>query len=151
FTLDMVKARDKLRQFQLLSPHLFILELVGAAISGQATSIDVKTELNRLTVGLNEVQPYSKTELAQLHANLFLPQEDPRQDRLRQLAIALNSGLALMPRLMELQSQHPRGMVQLRLTPVSEHLARTSQTDGLLRTTLTMLDAPGLAGLRRLV
>ncbi|HEY4001612.1 MAG TPA: hypothetical protein VGO93_22245, partial [Candidatus Xenobia bacterium] len=151
FTLDMVKARDKLRQFQLLSPHLFILELVGAAVSGQATSIDVRTELKQLTFVMNEVEPYSKTELAQLHANLFLPQEDPRLDRLRQLAIALNSGLALMPRLIEVMSQQPRGAVQLKLTPLSEHLGRTSQTDGVQRTAVSMLDAPGMAGLRRLV
>lgn len=151
FTLDMLKARDKLREYQLLSPHLYVLELIGAAVNGGASAVDVDTGLGTISFVMRDVQPYSKTELAHLYSNLFLPQEDASLHRLRQLAIGLNSSLALNPRLVQVRSQSPNGQVRMELTTTEEGIEKDDQTDGSCITTVTVHDGVNWHTIKRLV
>ncbi|MHB2015837.1 MAG: hypothetical protein ACYCW6_02710 [Candidatus Xenobia bacterium] len=150
FTLDMVKAREKLRRFQLLSSRLYPLELIGAAVAGGAEKIDIRVSMLETSYVFHGMRPYTRRELAQLYSHLFLAQDEPGKDRLRQLAIGLNACLALNPRHVQIRSDGPGGAVLLRLTAAGEALT-TAESDGTPRVTITVVEEPHPELVRRVL
>jgi hypothetical protein len=149
FTLDIKKARDKLRRFQLLSPHLYVLELVGAAVSGGAREIEVTTTAEGIRFVMPGMKPYSRSELINLYSHLFLSQTDRKNDRLRQLAICINSALGLDPEHIEIRSENGDEALVLKLTPRGGQEIHSEMGRGAMCNSLYIAMPPGLGVLRR--
>ena len=90
FRLDEGRARQKLRNYRLASPHHYILEFVKAAHLFGATSIDVSVERGEVEVEFDASVP-SPVELASLYSAAFGLQTDDHRRALRHLAIGVNA------------------------------------------------------------
>ncbi len=93
FTLDWRKAREKLQRFQLLDPHRWVLHAVAAAVAGGASEVRVRTDADDCEVSFDG-PAFPADQLEQLFACLLSEQHD---DRLRELALAVNAAAALKP------------------------------------------------------
>ncbi|MBI3927622.1 MAG: tetratricopeptide repeat protein [Armatimonadetes bacterium] len=84
FTLDPARAREKLAQFQLPSPELYILSLIAAAVAGGADRIRVRRG-EQLSVSWNG-RPPSAEELQHILSFALSPRASVR---LRELGLGL--------------------------------------------------------------
>ena len=92
FTLSTEKAQEKLRQFALYHPRLYVLNLVASAVSGGATRIEFEFQLGR-TVMRHNGKPFEEFELQRLWSQLLSPTRTSGYE----LAIALNAARSLSP------------------------------------------------------
>jgi len=92
FTLDFVKAADKLREFQLEEPHLYILKLIQSAVAADATQVNIITAGTTLQLSFDGlgIEP---AQLEGLVSCLLDPLKYSGQRQLVHLAVALNSCL----------------------------------------------------------
>ena len=128
FRLDWERALDKIKDFQLADPHAYVLELVQAAVAGDATAIEVSTDADDVVLSFDG-QPYSEHDLQHLFDNLFA--QGPQATRLRQMALGINAALALKPRFITVDSgDGQRGhrllltdLQQISITPLGPELA----------------------------
>lgn len=100
FTLDLRKAREKLRQYQLSEPCFYLMKIVQAVVSGGAKRIDI--HLGRTRVRLLAQMPNSGIfkEAQSLIEHLGDPQ-GMEPGPLRHLAIGLNSSWSVEPETVE--------------------------------------------------
>jgi hypothetical protein len=101
FRLDLARAREKIKSFQLADPYEYVLELARAALAAGATDLDIQMDADDLRLTFDG-EPYTATELGGLFDHLFA--SDSRQARLRALALGLASALALRPKLLTVES-----------------------------------------------
>ncbi len=101
FRLDWRKALDKIKRFQLTDPHRYVLEVVQAAVSRGATSVDVFSDADDIILTFDG-EPFSDTELSRLFDYLF--SQDEAAVALKQLALGVNSALALEPKYVVVES-----------------------------------------------
>ena len=95
FTLNMAQALEKMNRFRLAEPHLYVLNLVSAAVASGATFL-------RISVGPTDMllehdgRPYSHDELSQLFSSMA----DGASDEMRcaELAIGLHGARSTAPR-----------------------------------------------------
>ncbi len=99
FRLDWTKALDKVKRFQLTDPHRYVLEVVQGAIAGKATLIEVTTDADDVIVTW-DATPVGAGDLEQLFDYLFA--QDEALTAQKQLALAVNSALALGPKFVRL-------------------------------------------------
>lgn len=94
FSLDVSKAKDKLREFQLENKYDYSLKLVQAAVAAEATAvlIEVNNQRSRFRFDGRYLKPQ---ELADLFYYLVESQERPQTRHLRYLASAVNSAVAV--------------------------------------------------------
>lgn len=92
FTLDFVKAADKLREFQLAEPHLYILKLIQSAVASEATAVSLVTSGTTLQLAFDGlgIEPH---QLEGLVSCLLDPLKYSGQRQLAHLAVGLNSCL----------------------------------------------------------
>ncbi len=95
--VDPRAAVERLRSFQLAEPLLYVLEIVRAAVAGQATAVDLYNDADDLVLTFDGAAP-SADDLAHLLDHLFSTQHP----RLRLLAIAVNTALGFGPRHVDL-------------------------------------------------
>lgn len=103
FTLDRRKAQQKMREFQLVDPHHYILCLVQSGVALGARAIQVQADLSRVSVVLEGVELPAEF-LEQPLSALFISQSRFELDGYRELAVGLNAILALSPKKLTLQS-----------------------------------------------
>jgi hypothetical protein len=116
FTLDKSKARLKMKKYQLLDPHYYVLELVQAAIAGGATRIDFYIDSDDLIMTFDGMH-YTRDELDNIYSSLFVSQKDTSLERFRELAVGLNSAQALNPKFIKIISGDGQQAAQLTFTP----------------------------------
>ena len=61
FTIDSLKAREKLSQFQMADSGLWLVKLVQAAVAAGAPSVRVQFEKRRNLFHLHQIQQLQKT------------------------------------------------------------------------------------------
>lgn len=96
--MDPRAAVGKLREYQLAVPGHYVLELVRAAIAGGATAIHVYNDSDDLELCWDG-EPPSAEDLGGLLEHLF----DRSDQRLRLLAVAVNTALGTGPRFLDLE------------------------------------------------
>lgn len=96
FTLDAAKAREKMKQYQLTDPHLYVLQVLQGAIASGATFAHVKTDADDCWVR-HDGRPLSAEQLGALFHSLFASDRDVDARPLRELAIGLNALTGLNP------------------------------------------------------
>lgn len=122
FTLDSKKAREKMKKYQLIDPHYYVLELVQAACAGNATFINVYVDSDDCIVTFDG-EPYDRDDFESMYSSLFTSQHDMRLERFRELAIAVNSAMALNPKFIEIVSGDGKKSASLNITsPVKEEI-----------------------------
>ncbi len=94
FSLDVSKAQDKLREFQLENKYDYSLKLVQAAVSAGATAVHVEVNNQRARFRFDG-RYFKPQELADLFYYLVESQERPQTRHLRYLASAVNSAVAV--------------------------------------------------------
>ncbi len=90
FHLDPVRAREKLREYQLPSPDHYILELVKAAHLLGAGEFHVTLDAGHTVVGFDG-EFLSVEELSRLYSAAFSERRNPRNLALRHLAMAVHA------------------------------------------------------------
>lgn len=96
FTVARNRAIQKMREFALVDPHYYILELIQSAVGNGATYIDIQADRNSAALsyiggGFREV------ELAQLFDFLFASKDDVEHGPIRQLALGINALMNFEP------------------------------------------------------
>ena len=99
FRLDWTKALDKVKRFQLTDPHRYVLEVVQGAVAGDATHVEVTTDADDVILSW-DATPVEAADLEQLFDYLFA--QDDALTPHKQLALAVNSALALSPKFVRL-------------------------------------------------
>ncbi len=99
--VDPRAAVERLRSFQLAEPLLYVLEIVRAAVAGDATAVDLYNDSDDLILTFDGAAP-AVDDLAHLLDHLF----STAQPRLRLLAIAVNTALGFGPRHVDLYTTH---------------------------------------------
>lgn len=125
FTLDKKKAREKMKKYQLIYPHYYVLELIQAAVASGATNIDAYVDADDCIITFDG-EPYSREDLDNLYSSLFMSQSDLRLERYRELAIGINSALALNPKFIKLISGDGENTVEFSVVPPGEEVVRES-------------------------
>jgi hypothetical protein len=119
FSLDRRRAREKMRKFQLVEPHYYVLELIQAAVAGGATFIDIYQDADDFIITFDG-RHYTREDLENLYSSLFVSQKDLSLERFRELAIGINSAQALGPSFIRVSSGDYSGTVELLIRPGQE-------------------------------
>ena len=113
FRLDWERALDKIKDFQLADPHRYVLEVIQAAVAGEATSIKAYTDSDDVILQFDGRQ-YTRQELERLFDYLFT--REAELEPLRQLALGVNAALGLKPRFVAVDSGDGQQGFRLRLS-----------------------------------
>lgn len=132
FALDVQKAREKMAQFQLVSPHHYVLELVQAAHLLGSRAIYFRIDIDEVELWF-EGESLNEDELSQLYVAAFERSDEPKRQAMRHLAIALNATRALNMREVVLESRGQGYDAKLVVRAGQEVIAQGSS-----------LEAPGL-------
>lgn len=103
FSLDRKKAQEKMREFQLVDPHEYVLMLIAAAVAGGATRIDLDFH-GQCVVWTAHGWELEQAFLEQPLAGLLAGKDRPEVDAFRLFSIGLNAVFALRPKRVELAS-----------------------------------------------
>ena len=109
FTVHLEKAREKLRQYRLPTPHHYILSIVSSAVLGGADTLRVEKSGGTCTVSFNS-RPYGVDEVKALFETMLLggATADPR---LVEFGLAIQGARGLRPLFLEVESgSHTEGM-----------------------------------------
>lgn len=96
FTVDVRKARDKLKRFQLTDPHEYACHFVAAAVARKVTRVDITIDADDLIMTAAE-PVFSRDELEGVFTSLLSSERDQQNLALRELAIGLNAALGFDP------------------------------------------------------
>jgi hypothetical protein len=112
FTLDREQARAKMQQYQLVDARRYVLELVQAAVLRGATAIHFDIDADDMRMRFDG-EPFSEAEFDDLYGSLFGEGDSRKLRSVRQLAVALNAALGLVPKHIHVRS----GTTELRMVP----------------------------------
>lgn len=129
FTLDAVKAREKLKRFQLQDPHHYVLQVVRSAVASGARSVDLKVDADDCWIE-HDGHPPGEARLQGLFNYLLRPAGNPEERSLRALATGLNSALALDPAWICLETWDGRTGWRLRIDSEGEQVQALSGNPG---------------------
>lgn len=96
FTLDLRKARDKLRAYQLAEPCFYLLKLVQAGVAAGAVRLDLHLARREISVYMI-LDPGTRLAESGALIELLADPQSAQPGPLRHLAIGLNSSWALEP------------------------------------------------------
>jgi len=104
FTLDIEKAREKLRKFQLPTPHHYVLCLLSAACAAGAHVLHIQSEGLDTTVKFDG-RAFRFDDFKDLFgAFLTPPTHDPNRVAVRELAMGVHGARALEPEFITVES-----------------------------------------------
>ena len=96
FSIARGQAIEKLREFALVDPHYYILELVQSAVANGATYIDIRCDSDSMALSYIGGS-FPENALAQLFDFLFASEDDVEHGPLRQLALGVNALMLFEP------------------------------------------------------
>ncbi|MFO7561368.1 MAG: hypothetical protein R6X02_01890 [Enhygromyxa sp.] len=123
FTLDPSKAREKLRAYQLVDPHAYILLLVETASIARASAIDISC--GRTSIAEFAGVSLTQTQLENVFTSVFLDTAEHSGEalaaaRIQQLlGVAANAALSLGPERIEIDNVDAEGR-RNRMTVMSD-------------------------------
>ncbi len=141
FTLDPVKAREKLQKFQLVDAHRYVLELVQAAVLRGATDIGFDIDADDMHMRFDGAV-FSAEELGDVWGSIFADGDERLLRGVRQLALGLNAALGLGPKRIVVRS----GGQELRLVPGAADVHKAVEP-AIAGTTIHVAQRVKLAGL----
>ena len=103
FTIDLIHAREKLKEFQLVEPTHYVLKLVQAAVAAGASAIHLDSSKPKVVLRMAGVT-FSAFEIESLFGYLFEERRDYEKRHFRALAVAVNSALGIGAREISLES-----------------------------------------------
>ena len=107
FTISGEKSREKLREYQLPNPRLYILNLLSAAVCGGAKAFKESLH-NRTTQVEYDRSPPTENELRDLFTYLL----SQRDRKLSELGVALNTCTVFQPRNLQIESRFSGRLVK---------------------------------------
>lgn len=119
FTMDRAKAREKLRRFQLADPRAYVLELVQAAALKGATLVRFSIDARDMVME-HDGRPFTRADFDDVYGAALTRRLDPDVLARRQLALGLNSAMALRPTRIVVESGDGTTGARLRLHPDAE-------------------------------
>ncbi len=103
FTIARGRAIQKLREFALVDPHHYMLELIQSAIANGATYIDI--DCQRTSSAISYTGGYfPQNAMAQLFDFLFASEDDVEHGPLRQMALGVNALMRFKPDLIAIET-----------------------------------------------
>jgi hypothetical protein len=114
--VDALRAVEKLREHLLVDLHLYLLELVRAAIAGKATQIDLRYDADDVTLTFDGA-PLPKTALGRLLDHVLDEAASPEARRVRLFALGVNAALGLAPAYVDLFQRDAEVCTRVRWTP----------------------------------
>ncbi|MBI3924551.1 MAG: tetratricopeptide repeat protein [Armatimonadetes bacterium] len=118
FSLDPLKARQKMERYRLAEPSLYVLSLVASAVAGGAGSILVKTSRKEFDIR-HDGSPPDRETLEELFSKVLLAGNQSLTQF--ELAVGLNGALAQQPEEIVVESRDETGGHRLKLS-ASRHL-----------------------------
>ncbi len=99
FLIDLKKARDKLKKYQLKQPSYYLLKLIQAATSADAREIDINLRGRNatITIALDKNNNNPITDSSKVLQALTTNNTLQEQSALNYLAVALNSSWGMDP------------------------------------------------------
>ncbi|MEM9457216.1 MAG: hypothetical protein AAGF11_23765 [Myxococcota bacterium] len=119
FTLDRGKARDKMRRFQLADPRSYVLELVQAASLKGARRIRFDIDSRDMKMGFDG-RPFTADDFDDIYGAAFTRRLDRDVLARKQLALGVNSAMALRPTRITVESGDGEQGARLTLEPEQE-------------------------------
>jgi hypothetical protein len=116
FEVDAAKAREKMSQFQLEDPHLYVLEFVQAAHLLGASAISIVQDADELDIRFDG-QTLEAGHLSELWTMALSRQREPRLRALRHLAIGINASAGLKPARLLIESGAGDAVQRLTVQP----------------------------------
>ncbi len=113
FTLNLSKARAKLREYRLAEPGLYLLKLIQGAVAAGCRTFRCQIEADEVAVEFQARE--SELPISRLLAALENPQE-LKDSPLRHLAIGLTAALVYRSAELRLEAFTQRSSLALRLT-----------------------------------
>ncbi len=114
FTLDRDRAREKMRQFQLADPRSYVLELVQAAVLAGASEARFEIDADDMRMSFDG-RPFTALDFEELYSSMFTRRSSLAR---RQLALGLNSAMALDPRVLRVES----GTARMEMRPDGDEI-----------------------------
>lgn len=125
FTLDREKAREKMQRFQLADPLHYLLALVRALVAKGAREVYLDIDANDVRLEADGA-PFDVEDFEHLYNAILGKGRGRRAEPLRELAIGLNSAMALRPRFILVESGDDSGGAELEMRPgVSDRFEAT--------------------------
>jgi len=116
FTLDRGKAREKMRKFQLADPRAYVLELVQAAALKGATKIRFDIDSRDMRMQFDG-RPFTDEDFDDIYGAAFTRRLDHDVLARKQLALGVNSAMALRPSQITVESGDGQAGARLQLEP----------------------------------
>lgn len=101
FTMRLSEARRKLQSFQLEDPHAYILLMFSALVARGATGVEFRYGRGWLNIRA-DAEPWDLEEMSHLYSSFFRGDTEVGST---DLALGLNSALALNPKRLVLESR----------------------------------------------
>ncbi len=147
--VDAARAVDKLREYQLPEPAMWVLEVIRAAVLAEATEIRVHGDADDVIVAWDG-PPIE--DLERLFDELVDPAPAPHRRRLRLLATGVNTALGLSPRWVDVVALDGSGeALAARFTPSLFERDADGAAPGLRAIRLEQRPPPALAPARGMV
>ncbi len=144
--VDAARAIQKLRDYQLTNPILWILESIRAAVASGATRVDLQGDSNDIWLRWNG-PAWQRAHLPELLSELVSPASAQHGQELRLLATGINSALGLDLAYIDLYRIENQRSEKVRYTPeVLEVEEEDGVSSALKRLTLEKTDMPSRAG-----
>jgi tetratricopeptide (TPR) repeat protein len=99
FTISTDKAREKLSQFALPNPRLYVLNVLASAVLGGATRIEANISTRQTSIEYDG-EPLNPSQLEGLWNQLL----NPAKPALHELAVAINAARTLQPAELSVES-----------------------------------------------
>lgn len=148
FTLDLVRAREKLKKFQLLDPYHYVLPLVSAAVLGGASTLQCRVGSSRFSMEFNGA-PFTPEELEGMFSALLISTSVIGRRRVAELAVGINAALALSPRQIVLESLDEERLVLATFTPRKQKVEVSQAPEGSTPWTRISVQHAGIRALWR--
>lgn len=128
FQLDREKAREKMEQFQLVDPYMYVLELVQGAHMLGATWINFTVDSDELRMEFDGAG-LKRDELEDVYGAAFSRDPDERVQARRHFAIALTAAGALNAAEIRLTMKHGNGGAELLIRGDKEEVSEVAGSD----------------------
>lgn len=119
WSIDRSVAVEKMRKFQLQDPESYILELIQAAQIKGATSIELRIDSSDLGLSFDGA-PFTVADFDELYTSLLRGDGSSDLRALKALAIGLNAGRSLGPKLIHVRSGTVERGAELKIWPDRE-------------------------------
>ena len=112
FRIDAERALQKLQDFRLPEPEMYVLELLRAAIASGARTVEVRADADDFELAFDG-RSFPEAMLRELPSHALGAGEGPDAARFQLLALGVVGALALRPRFIDVQS----GSFAVRVVP----------------------------------